>query len=242
MPVPGSIGDLSQTPALNSPAGSESPALIDDYIRTISAFIAILRDNDAQTAFAKSLLAASNAADARAVLDVLSTAQVKQMIPVGSMIWWPMAYPPAGWLVCDGSLLSTTVYADLFAALGAWYGTGGGGTQFRIPDLRGVFVRGLDLGRGIDPDSGRLVGSLQSQSYQSHQHTGTTGGAGEHVHDYNAREFAGNTSRITASDSITTGTMQTSSAGYHSHTFTTSVEGGAETRPTNVTLLPIIKY
>jgi hypothetical protein len=47
MPVPASIDDLSPTPGSNSPAGSESPGLIDDYLRTISAFVAQLRDADA---------------------------------------------------------------------------------------------------------------------------------------------------------------------------------------------------
>lgn len=44
MPVPSSINDLSQTAGSNSPAGSESPSLIDDYLRTYAAFIAVLRD------------------------------------------------------------------------------------------------------------------------------------------------------------------------------------------------------
>lgn len=39
MPVPSSLNDLSTTPSLNSPAGSESPALVDDYLRTHAAFI-----------------------------------------------------------------------------------------------------------------------------------------------------------------------------------------------------------
>ncbi|CAB4126077.1 hypothetical protein UFOVP73_2 [uncultured Caudovirales phage] len=45
MPVPSLITSLSTTPASNSPAGSESPALIDDYLRTLSAFLASIRDN-----------------------------------------------------------------------------------------------------------------------------------------------------------------------------------------------------
>ena len=44
MPVPASISDLSTTPALNSPAGSESPALVDDYLRTHAAFIKQVND------------------------------------------------------------------------------------------------------------------------------------------------------------------------------------------------------
>lgn len=39
MPVPSSISDLSTTPALNSPAGTESPSTVDDYLRTFAAFI-----------------------------------------------------------------------------------------------------------------------------------------------------------------------------------------------------------
>lgn len=44
MPLPASISDLSTTPSLNSPAGSESPALVDDYLRTHAAFIKQVND------------------------------------------------------------------------------------------------------------------------------------------------------------------------------------------------------
>jgi hypothetical protein len=44
MPIPASINDLSTTAGSNSPAGSESPSLIDDYLRTYASYIADLRD------------------------------------------------------------------------------------------------------------------------------------------------------------------------------------------------------
>lgn len=44
MPVPSSISDLSTTASSNSPAGSETPTEGDNYLRTLSAFIALLRD------------------------------------------------------------------------------------------------------------------------------------------------------------------------------------------------------
>lgn len=44
MPVPTTIDDLSTTASSNSPAGSETPTEGDNYIRTLSAFIASLRD------------------------------------------------------------------------------------------------------------------------------------------------------------------------------------------------------
>lgn len=49
MPVPSSLNDLSTTPSLNSPAGSESPALVDDYIRTHAAFIKQVNDESVKT-------------------------------------------------------------------------------------------------------------------------------------------------------------------------------------------------
>lgn len=44
---------------------------------------------------------------------------------------------PSGWLVCDGSAVSRTSYADLFTAIGTTYGTGDGSTTFNLPDLSG---------------------------------------------------------------------------------------------------------
>lgn len=57
MPVPSSISDLSTTPALNSPPGSESPSSIDDYLRTLSAFIRQINDLAATKADASALAA-----------------------------------------------------------------------------------------------------------------------------------------------------------------------------------------
>lgn len=44
MPVPTSIDDLSTTAGSNSPSGSETPTEGDNYIRTLSSYIALLRD------------------------------------------------------------------------------------------------------------------------------------------------------------------------------------------------------
>lgn len=41
---------------------------------------------------------------------------------------------PAGWLVCDGSAVSRTTYAKLFAVIGTTYGAGDGNSTFNLPD------------------------------------------------------------------------------------------------------------
>jgi hypothetical protein len=62
MPIPASINDLSTTAGSNSPAGSESPSLIDDYLRTYASYIAQLRDGMQANAF--SFAAAGGSANA----------------------------------------------------------------------------------------------------------------------------------------------------------------------------------
>lgn len=67
-------------------------------------------------------------------------------VPVGGIILWPGASPPASYLICDGSAISRTVYAGLFAAIGVTYGVGDGSTTFNIPDFRGRVPVGLSSG------------------------------------------------------------------------------------------------
>ena len=66
--------------------------------------------------------------------------------------------------VCDGSEVSRTEYADLFAVLGVSYGAGDLISTFRLPDLRSRVPVGFDgLTRGIRD----LAESLRSTRYDS---------------------------------------------------------------------------
>jgi microcystin-dependent protein len=49
---------------------------------------------------------------------------------------------PTGFLLCDGSAVSRTTYADLYALIGTTYGAGNGSTTFNVPDLRGSVIVG----------------------------------------------------------------------------------------------------
>ena len=99
---------------------------------------------------------------------------------VGRIGTFAMATPPPGWFRANGAAVSRTVYAALFAKIGTTYGAGDGVNTFNLPDPRGKFVRVLDDGRGIDP--GRLLGSNQADETRSHNHTGSSAGAGGHTH------------------------------------------------------------
>jgi microcystin-dependent protein len=103
-------------------------------------------------------------------------------VPTGSVFYIVQSTAPTGYLVCDGSLHSITSYPSLFAAI--QYSYGGSGSTFRLPDLRGEFIRGVDGGRGID--SSRTLGSAQGDAIASHSHSASLSGSaelgGSHTH------------------------------------------------------------
>jgi microcystin-dependent protein len=103
-----------------------------------------------------------------------------ETIPPGTIVAFGGTTPPTGWLLCDGTAVNQTTYANLYAAIGCNFGCSGG--NFHLPDLRGRFLRGRDGGSGRDPDSGARtamntggnsadnVGSVQGDAFQGHWH------------------------------------------------------------------------
>ncbi len=89
----------------------------------------------------------------------LDSANSSKLVPAGTVLHVAMGSAPNGWLKANGAVISRSTYAALFSAIGTTYGAGDGSTTFRLPDLRGEFLRGFDDGRGID--SGRSLGSAQ---------------------------------------------------------------------------------
>lgn len=102
--------------------------------------------------------------------------------PTGAEIMWPVATPPAGWLIEDGSSQLIASYPDLSALIRGTYG-GVDGTHFSLPDMRGMVPVGYKSG---DANFGTLGGTggekthaLTSNEVPPHVHyadsTGTKG-------------------------------------------------------------------
>lgn len=64
--------------------------------------------------------------------------------PIGTILPYSSTTIPEGYLVCDGSAVSRTTYADLFDVIGTTYGTGDGSTTFNLPNLKGKVPVGQD--------------------------------------------------------------------------------------------------
>ena len=91
---------------------------------------------------------------------------------------------PSGWLLCDGSAVSRTTYASLFAAIGINYGGGDGINTFNLPDLRGRTIIGVGHGAGLTARTlaqtlGEEAHTLTSGEMPAHSHTITDPG---HAH------------------------------------------------------------
>lgn len=65
-------------------------------------------------------------------------------LPIGAMLPYGNTTPPENWLICDGSEVSRTTYAELFNVIGTSYGSGDGSTTFNLPNKKGRGSVGLD--------------------------------------------------------------------------------------------------
>jgi phage-related tail fiber protein len=101
---------------------------------------------------------------------------LKSAVPVGSIVPFPKAAVPPGYLELDGSVQSIAAYPDLASYLGTTFNTGSEAAGFfRLPESRGEFLRGWDHGRGVD--AARVIGSSQAQTVQKHDHAMWSGGS-----------------------------------------------------------------
>ncbi|WP_330168032.1 phage tail protein [Bartonella grahamii] len=150
---------------------------------------------------------------------------------------------PPGWLLCDGKEYSRKNYANLFAVLGETWGKGDGRTTFNVPDLRGMFLRGLDSGKEID--KGRLLGSRQEESFKSHTHEGKTDSTGKHQHSYpmfkNYVIIHGWGSSQEYASVMLNKNWLTEAAGEHEHKVLLKKTGEDETRPVNMAVVYAVK-
>lgn len=168
-------------------------------------------------------------------------------IPVGTVVYYASAIAPIGWLKCDGSLVSRNAFPQLFDKIGYTYG--GSGNDFKLPDLRGEFLRGWDDSRGVD--AGRQFGSWQMGSLHVHNEDNDnfTGGIFDNM-------YYGQVYKKTGYDPITAENLRDwMGSGVNQHypahggrypDWANSLSGTAYrwtymSRPRNVAMLPCIK-
>lgn len=152
-------------------------------------------------------------------------------------------------LICNGATVSRAVYPRLWEfvqTLGSslitdinwtsvptnkgFFSSGNGSSTFRLPDLRSMFIRGLDLSAGVDTERAvDLPGGYESDEFKSHRHT-------------SGSPYQTNPS-ITSPD-IYSKRLNAELTGSQDYSYVnkyTELTGGLETRPKNIGLIPLIK-
>jgi microcystin-dependent protein len=121
--------------------------------------------------------------------------------PVGAILDFAGPNAPAGWLICDGRLLSRVTYSALFAVIGTYWGSGDGSTTFALPNTpgRAAVAPGTVIdqnGNQLTYSFGQITGALSAQIAQAnlpavtltsstiaaHAHGGATAPGANHTH------------------------------------------------------------
>lgn len=173
-------------------------------------------------------------------------------VPAGMIV--PFAGPaeniPTGWLLCDGAEVSRSAYPNLYQAIGVCWGEGDANSTFNLPDLRGMFLRGVsgESGRDADADSRTMLiadkGGNTGNNVGSYQNDAIRNIKGETNGSWSDFKCSGAFYNISTSCQ---GTFKDWSKCWHRLGFDASRSVGADhvgsdNRPQNVYVTYIIKY
>ena len=164
----------------------------------------------------------------------------------GTILPWSTITPPSGFLECDGTAVSRSTYAALFAVVGTTYGIGDGSTTFNVPNLADNVAVGKSNNKALGTTGGaNTVTPTGNVAGSTANATLSTAQLASHSHQTTIRALGGQESPNTGSSGETASFIQTSSTGSgqgHSHNMSANFAGDANSvlQP-YLTLIYIIK-
>ena len=152
---------------------------------------------------------------------IATTAFVQAAGLVGEIKMWGTASAPTGYLLCDGSSVSTTTYAALFAVIG--YTFGGSGASFTLPDYRGRMPIGVSGSYAL-----AATGGSANAIVVSHTHTATVTDPG-HLHSFVATQQTSGTNLSGGSAAVNPSVTSNTATAVTGISVTNSTEGASGT-------------
>lgn len=164
--------------------------------------------------------------------------------PIGAVMPFAGATAPVNWLIADGTAVSRTTYAALFAVCGTTYGAGNGSTSFNLPNLTnrvpvaagGSYSRGatggastVTLTTSTMPSHGHsLSGTASSAGSHGHSISGGTDSGGDHSHGVGNQSSRSDILAGGGTTTASTGGGSTGSGGGHTHGISGSIGAGGD--------------
>lgn len=211
MPVPSTFADISETPASNSPQGSETVGTqANEYIQTAFAFIKQLYDGTLKPLATFDMNAQKITNIAKATISTTSTDALRadQLYTIGEIRMWHGAVANiaatwgTGWHLCDGTLGTVDLRDRFVVGAGASYlpgATGGANsvqlTTAQMPSHTHGFTANAHSHVVADP---------------THSHSYSDPG---HGHTYSVATFSGSAGNGPSQAATSTGVASTGGSG-----------------------------
>lgn len=152
----------------------------------------------------------------------------------GTILPWTTTTAPSGFLECDGTAVSRSTYAALFAVISDTYGIGDGSTTFNLPNLADNVPCGRSPTKTVASTGGaNTVTATGNVAGSTANATLSTGQLASHSHTLNVSVSVpsmGNTTGLRGSPQSTPNTTSTGGAGSgegHSHNMSANFAGDA---------------
>jgi microcystin-dependent protein len=159
----------------------------------------------------------------------IADSYIPTLAPAGTIVDFAGSTAPTGWLLADGSTVSQSTYASLYAVIGHTYGADPGGGNFILPNAKGRVTVGKSTDTEFDAlgeTGGAKTVTLTSgeSGVPAHNHGNTGNQSANHTHSGNTDSSGITVNNSDGSDNPSgkgNSSVNPYTDGYHTHSFTT---------------------